>query len=380
MLDLTTSVPGPPARLGDAVEDVDTPALLVDLDAFEANLATMAQRAAAAGVALRPHAKTHKSAAIALKQLALGAVGVCCQKVSEAEALAAAGVPDILVANEVVDPAKLDRFARLAARTRVAICVDSAEGVHTLAVAAGRHGVTIDALIEINVGADRCGVEPGQPALALADAIAALPALRYAGLQAYHGRAQHVRSWDERRAAITAAADAAARTRDLLSRHGFPATTITGGGTGTHPFELGSGTYTELQAGSYIFMDADYGRNLEQDGRPWTDYRQALFVLTQVMSLPGRGKAVLDAGLKALSFDSGMPLVAGHPDIPYIRPSDEHGMLELGAAGPRWRIGDKIRLIPGHCDPTVGLYDWIVAVRGARVEELWRVDARGALS
>jgi D-serine deaminase-like pyridoxal phosphate-dependent protein len=340
----------------------------------------MADRAAAAGVRLRPHAKTHKCAAIAQRQMALGAVGICCQKVSEAEALVRAGVPDVLVANEVVDPRKLDRFARLARQAKAAICVDSEEGVHALAVACGAHDVTADVLIEINVGADRCGVEPGEPALKLADAIAALPALRYAGLQAYHGRAQHVRSWEERREAIRQAGDAAARTRDLLAQHGHVTSLISGGGTGTHPFELGSGIYNELQAGSYVFMDADYARNLDQQGQQRPEYRHALFVYAQVMSAPGRGSVILDAGLKALSFDSGVPLVAGHPDVAYHRPSDEHGMLDMTKSGARFRLGEKVRLIPGHCDPTVNLYDWIVAYRGERVEEVWRVDARGALA
>jgi len=365
--------------VGDAVEDVDTPALLVDLDAFEANLNTMAGRVAAAGLRFRPHAKTHKCAAVARRQMALGAVGVCCQKVSEAEALVHAGVPDVLVANEVVDPRKLDRFARLAQRARAAICVDSQPGIHALATACGAHGVTADVLVEINVGADRCGVEPGEPALKLADAIAALPALRYVGIQAYHGRAQHVRSWQDRQAAIQQASSLAASTRDLLAKHGFATGTITGGGTGTHPFELGSGVYNELQAGSYIFMDADYGRNLNEQGDMRSDYRHALFVYAQVMSAPGRGSVILDAGLKALSFDSGMPLVAGHPDVTYHRPSDEHGMLDVTKSSAHFRLGEKVRLIPGHCDPTVALYDWIVAYRGSTVEEVWRVDARGAL-
>lgn len=375
-----SKIPAPPAAAGDLVVDVDTPALLVDLDAFEANLRTMAGRVAAAGLRLRPHAKTHKSAAVAKRQMALGAVGVCCQKVSEAEALVAGGVSDVLVSNEVIDPRKLDRLAQLASAAHLAICVDSREGIGALSSACARHGVSMDVLVEINVGADRCGVEPGEPALALAGAIAASPSLRYAGLQAYHGRAQHVRSWVERRDAIQAASEAAARTRDLLAQHGLTTGVISGGGTGTHPFELGSGVYTELQAGSYVFMDADYGRNLGESGEARSDYRNSLFVYSQVMSAPGRGKVIVDAGLKAIAFDSGMPLVHEHPEIAYSRPSDEHGMLDITATDLGLRLGDKVRLIPGHCDPTVGLYDWIVAHRGDRVEEVWAVDARGALS
>jgi len=374
-----SDVIAPPAKVGDGVDDVDTPALLVDLDAFEANLKTMADRVATAGLRLRPHAKTHKCAAIARRQLALGAVGVCCQKVSEAEALVGAGVPDVLVSNEVIDPRKLDRLAILATGpARLAICVDSKDGIHALATSCERHQVRLDVLVEINVGSDRCGVESGEPALALAEAVAAAPSLRYAGLQAYHGRAQHLRDWRERQEAIAHSADGAARTRDLLAAHGLETGVISGGGTGSHPFELSSGVFTELQAGSYVFMDADYGRNLDQQGEARSIYRQSLFVLTQVMSLPGRGYAIVDAGLKALSFDSGMPLAPG--GITYCRPSDEHGMLEVGAPGGRLRLGDKVRLIPGHCDPTVALYDWIVAFRGERVEEVWSVEARGARS
>jgi D-serine deaminase-like pyridoxal phosphate-dependent protein len=340
----------------------------------------MADRVAKAGLRLRPHAKTHKCAAIALKQMAAGAVGVCCQKVSEAAALVSGGVSDVLVSNEVIDPRKLDRLAQLAAAARISICVDSGEGIRVLAAACARHNATIDVLIEINVGADRCGVEPGKPALELAKEIAGSPSLRYAGIQAYHGRAQHVRAWAERKKAISSACQAAARTRDLLAKNGFAGGTITGGGTGTHPFELGSGVFTEVQAGSYIFMDADYGRNLNESGAAQSDFRNALFVFTQVMSLPGRRYAVVDAGLKALAFDSGMPLVADHPGLLYCRPSDEHGMLDLASADMTLRLGQKLKLIPGHCDPTVGLYDWIVACRGERVEAVWPVDGRGALS
>lgn len=376
-----TNIIAPPAAVGDAILDVDTPALLVDLDTFDANLKTMAGRVAAAGLRFRPHAKTHKCATVALKQMSLGAVGVCCQKVSEAEALVAGGVPDVLVSNEVIDPRKLDRLALLATTARISICVDSMEGIRALAAACNRYGKPMDVLVEINAGGDRCGVEPGKAALNLATAIAGSKSLRYAGLQAYHGRAQHVRSWQERREAIQGASDAAERTRDLLARKGLHTEVITGGGTGSHPFELASGVYTELQAGSYIFMDADYARNLDEAGEARADYRHSLFVYAQVMSLPGRRYAILDAGLKAMSFDSGMPLVADQPDLLYCRPSDEHGMLDLASAPAPvpLHLGDKVRLIPGHCDPTVALYDWIVAYRGERVEALWPVDARGAL-
>jgi D-serine deaminase-like pyridoxal phosphate-dependent protein len=359
------------------VEAVDTPALLLDLDAFERNLRRLAAAVAGSPVRLRPHAKTHKCPAIALRQMAEGAVGVCCQKVSEAEAMVAGGVPDVLVSNEVVGAPKLRRLAALARRARVAVCADDPGNVAGLNEAALAAGVRLPVLVEVNVGADRCGVEPGDPALALARQIAGLPGLRFGGLQAYHGSAQHIRDFGQRRAAIDAAVEKARRTLDLLRRAGIPCEVVTGSGTGTYRFEAGSGVFTELQAGSYIFMDADYARDLAEDGGPYRDFEHSLFVFATVMSRPAKDRAVVDAGLKALAVDSGMPLVLAMPDVEYARASDEHGTLTLHDPNRPLRVGEKMRLIPGHCDPTVNLHDWYVCVRGATVEALWPITARG---
>lgn len=368
---------GPPAAVGMAIEEVDTPALLVDLDALEYNLARMAGAVAAAGLRFRPHAKTHKCAEIALRQVALGASGICCQKVSEAEAMVGGGVRDVLVSNEIVDPRKLSRLAALASRVMLSVCADDAGAVDALNAAAAEHGVVISVLVEIDAGGDRCGVDPGEPALRLAGHIASSAHLRFGGLQAYQGRAQHIRVASEREGAARAAASAAGRTRDLLARHGIACEQITGGGTGTWAQDAASGVYTELQAGSYIFMDADYRANRTADGGEYGEFRQSLFIYTQVMSAPGRHYVVLDAGLKAVAVDEGMPVVDGLPGIPYVRPSDEHGMLDVRANAGALRLGEKLRLIPGHCDPTVNLHDWLVAVRGDRVEAVWPVVARG---
>lgn len=370
----------PPAEIGQPLAEVETPALLVELDAFERNLARMADGARAAGLALRPHAKTHKSALIAGWQIALGAVGVCCQKVGEAEAMVAGGVADVLVSNEVIGAAKLRRLAALARRARIDVCVDDAGNVADLDAAAAVAGATIGVLVEIDVGAGRCGVEPGEAALRLADRIAAAAHLRFEGLQAYHGRAQHIRSFAERRDAIRHAADLAAATRDLLQRRGLDCPRVTGAGTGSWRFEAESGVYTELQCGSYVFMDADYARNMAEDGRAVPEFEQSLYVLATVMSRPTAERAVLDAGLKALSVDSGLPLLADVPEADYVGASDEHGTLRLKRPSNGLRLGDKVRLIPGHCDPTVNLYDWYVGVRGGRVETVWPVDARGAVT
>ncbi len=369
----------PPAEIGVPLEAVDTPALLVDLDAFERNVDRMARAVAGSPARLRPHAKSHKCPVIALRQMKSGAVGVCCQKVSEAEAMVHGGVSNVLVSNEVVGSSKIARLAALAKEAWVAVCADDAGNVDALNEAAVVFGVRLPVLVEINVGADRCGVEPGEPALALARQIAASRGLEFAGLQAYHGAAQHVREFARRKEAIDAAVEKTRRTVELLQRHGLTCRLVSGAGTGSYAFEAASGVFNELQAGSYIFMDADYARNLTAAGTPGGEFEHSLFVYATVMSRPTPERAVLDAGLKALSVDSGLPWVADLPDVEYVRAADEHGKLALKDPARTLRVGDKLRLIPGHCDPTVNLYDWYVGIRNGRVEALWPITARGAV-
>ncbi|MFN7001373.1 MAG: alanine racemase, partial [Elioraea tepidiphila] len=299
----------PPALPGDAEDAIDTPALLLDLDAFEANLDTMARLLAGTRAKLRPHAKTHKSATVARMQIARGAVGQCVQKVGEAEALAWGGIGDILVSNEVVGPAKLRRLAGLTKLAHVAVCVDDAEQVWALEQAAEALGTRIETLVEIDVGMGRCGVEPGPPAVALAERIAHSRHLGFAGLQAYHGRAQHKRSAEERHAAIAAAADATRRTVEQLAQRGLHCRIVGGAGTGTFEEEVASGIWNEIQAGSYAFMDADYARNLDAHGRPVSTFRHALFVLATVLSTPRPGVAVLDAPNAAIPAGQGVLVV-----------------------------------------------------------------------
>lgn len=362
-----------------AVEDVDTPALIVDLDALDANLERMAAYAREHGLRLRTHAKMHKCSTLARRQVELGAVGVCCQKVSEAEVMVAGGIADVLISNEVVGAAKLKRVAALATRARIGVCVDNAAVARALSDAAVAAGATVDAYVEIDVGARRCGVAPGEEALALARAVAALPGLRFMGLQAYHGSAQHLRTPQERAAAIAEAARLAKLSRGLILSAGLPCTIVTGAGTGTFELEGASGVYNELQPGSYAFMDADYGRN--QAAQP---FAHSLFILATVMSR-APGHAVLDVGLKTHAVDSGMPLVhadaGGRPvtGLEYRKASDEHGVVFAAGGAALPALGSKLRLIPGHIDPTVNLHDWLVGVRGRRVAELWPVDARGAM-
>lgn len=231
----------PPAAPGMAYAEIDTPALVIDLDAFERNLKRMADAVSKAGVRLRPHAKTHKSPVIGLKQMALGAVGLCCQKVSEAEAMVLGGVPDVYVSNEVVGPRKLDRLAALARQARVMVAVDNEAAIKPLAEAAARHGAQVRVLVEINVGANRCGVEPGEPAVRLAQAVAREKNLTFAGLQAYQGRAQHLRTIEERKAAIADAVERSGRTVRLLKEAGLSCDVVGGAGTGTYELESASG-------------------------------------------------------------------------------------------------------------------------------------------
>lgn len=374
----------PPAAVGMAFADVDTPALVIDLDAFERNLKRMADFVGKAGVRLRAHAKTHKSPIIAAKQMALGAVGVCCQKVSEAEVLVDGGIGDVLVSNEVAGAAKLDRLAALAHRAKIAVCVDDPGNAAEMEAAAAKAGVTLDVLVEIDVGARRCGIAPGAPAARLAKQIASSPHLNFAGLQAYHGSAQHVRKADTRRDQIARAVEMVEETLRALRAAGLEARIVGGGGTGTYELEAASRVYNELQCGSYIFMDADYARNKRADGGLFDAYEHALFICATVMSMPAPERAVVDAGLKTFSVDSGMPLAWQLPGALYHRPSDEHGILDLTNCTEPSKRGDKVLLVPGHCDPTVNLHDWYVGVRGfgtpaAHVESLWPVAARGAV-
>jgi 3-hydroxy-D-aspartate aldolase len=368
----------PPAQIGAPLADIDTPALIVDLDAFERNLQKMAAFARAAGVRMRPHAKTHKCPIIARKQVAAGAVGQCCQKVGEAEALVRGGIVDVLVSNEVVGIRKLRRLASLATDATISLCFDDADQVADAASAAREFGVTLGGLVEIDVGMQRCGVSTPEAAVALAQRIAAAPGLRFRGLQAYHGTAQHLSGVAQREQAIAHAADIVRSTVDRLRQAGLACELVSGAGTGTFRMEGGSGLWNELQAGSYVFMDTEYARIGGDDGDRYTEFEHSLFVLATVMSTPRADRAVVDAGLKSYSAEKGPPWVHGRPGLEVVGVSDEHGKIAVGPGAEPLRLGDQVLLIPGHCDPTVNLHDWYVAVRGGRVESLWPISARGA--
>jgi D-serine deaminase-like pyridoxal phosphate-dependent protein len=364
------------AQLGDPLSAVDTPALVLDLDAFERNLARMADALRGAGVRLRPHAKSHKCPEIARRQIALGAVGICCQKVSEAAVFVEAGITDILLTNQVVGATKARQLAQIARRAHVGVLVDDPLQVQTLSQAAQAHAVVFDVYVEVDVGAGRCGVAPGAPVAALAREVASHSGLRFAGLQCYHGTAQHLRTPALRAAASTEAAAAAMQSREAVEACGITVGRVTGGGTGTFFYDSRSGVFDEVQPGSYIFMDRDYGDNLPEVAAP--AFEHALFVRTTVMSRVTTTRAIVDAGLKASSIDAGLPTVWRRPALTFVKAADEHGVLEAPAdAG--LALGDALMLVPGHCDPTVNLYDELVCLRADRVAAIWPIAARGAL-
>ncbi|NBE06824.1 3-hydroxy-D-aspartate aldolase BhcC [Paragemmobacter ruber] len=368
-----------PALPGMDEADIQTPCLVLDLDALERNIVKMGRFAQEMGVRHRVHGKMHKSVDVALLQERLGgSVGVCCQKVSEAEVFARGGIKDVLVSNQVRDPAKIDRLARIPKLgARAICCVDDMANVADLSAAAVKHGTTIECLVEIDCGAGRCGVTTTPAVVDLAKAIAAAPGLRFAGIQAYQGAMQHMDRYEDRKAKIDIAVAMVRDAVEALKAAGLDCDIVGGGGTGSYYFEGNSGVYNELQCGSYAFMDADYGRILDKEGRriDQGEWENALFILTSVMSHAKPDKAICDAGLKAQSVDSGLPVIFGRTDVKYIKCSDEHGVIDDPAGV--LKVNDKLRLVPGHCDPTCNVHDWYVGVRGGKVEVVWPVSARG---
>jgi D-serine deaminase-like pyridoxal phosphate-dependent protein len=359
--------------------DIPTPALLLDLDRFERNLARMAAHVRAAGKGLRPHAKTHRCPEIARRQVAAGALGVACAKLGEAEVMAGAGIRGLLITTEVVTPHGLRRLVRLCAEAPdTMVVVDHPENVAALEREAAAEGVVVSALVDVDVGNRRTGVAPGAPALALARRVAASPALRLRGLQGYAGHCAHVVGWEARRAASAAALGPLMETRALLEREGLPVAIVAGGSTGTWDIDVALPGLTELQAGSYCVMDLEY-RKIGGRGGEWlTDFELALTVAATVVSVPTADRAVVDAGLKAFSTDKPFPPEpVERPGLQYGFAGDEHGRLSLTDPARAPRLGERLELFPPHCDPTINLYDRIYACRGERVEAVWEITARG---
>jgi 3-hydroxy-D-aspartate aldolase len=368
-----------PAKVGMDEKDIQTPCLILDLEALERNIKKMGDYAKSHGMRHRAHGKMHKSVDVLKLQMRLGgAVGVCCQKVSEAEVFARAGIKEILVSNEVRDPAKIDRLARMPKLgSQVIVCVDDVANVADLSEAAQRHGTNLECFVEIDCGAGRCGVTTTPQVVEIAKAIDAAPGLKFTGLQAYQGAMQHIDSYEERKAKLDAAVAQVKDAVEALEREGLKPELVSGGGTGSYYFESNSGIYNELQCGSYAFMDGDYGRIRDKEGKriDQGEWENSLFILTSVMSHAKPDKAICDAGLKAQSVDSGLPFIYGRDDIEYIKCSDEHGVISDPSGA--LKINEKLKLVTSHCDPTCNVHDWYIGVRNGKVETVWPVSARG---
>jgi 3-hydroxy-D-aspartate aldolase len=355
---------------------LNTPALLLDLDTLERNLATMARLTQAAGVNLRPHCKGAKSLEIARREIALGAIGICCATLSEAEVMAGGGIENILVTSEAVTPAAIDRAIALNARSNGFILnIEDPVNVDWLADAAGKAGKRLSLLVEFDVGQDRTGVTTIEAAIALARQVKASPHLRYAGLHAYYGHMQHIPAPADRRAA---AEGQMARLRDLiaaLKAEGLGPEIVTGGGTGTFDVDIAGGVFTEIQPGSYPFMDREYYEIDRVGERP---FDASLFVLATVIA-SREGHAIVNAGYKALATEGGMPIMVSPKlaDVRYQFEGDEHGDIKYDPKGGGLKLGDAVEFLTPHCDPTINLYARYHCVRGDTLVEIWPVGARG---
>ncbi len=365
-------------KVGDPLENVGTPALLIDLQAFDHNLRQMADLARRHGIALRPHAKAHKSTAISRQQIEQGAVGICCQKLSEAYPFAAAGVRSIHISNEFVGKDKLAMAMDLAGRVELSVCVDHMAQINALGLATQRSGVALTVFPEVDIGQGRCGVSDADALMTLVDGIARHSLLQFGGLQAFHGGLQHIPGWAERRQATLHATERVAQCVRFLESRGVPCAVVTGGGTGTAEFDVASGVYTEIQPGSYIFLDGHYGANEWHHGGQTS--RHSLFIVTTIMSTAKPGRAVCDLGLKGVAVDSGLPGPWTHDAgsaLRYVAANDEHGVLELPPDLDRDLLGERLLLVPGHCDPTVNLYQQYTGFRDGKVACLWNIESRG---
>jgi len=346
--------------------DLPTPALVLDRAALERNIARMAAFASARGIALRPHAKTHKSGEIARRQIAAGAAGICCAKLGEAEALAADGVADIHLTSPVVTPGAIARLVALNARITLSVVVDHPDNV--LAIAAATDAPLI-VFIDVDPGVHRTGVTSPQAAVALGRAIAASDHLRLGGVQFYCGSHQHIPVHADRQAAIAERTDYLRTVLAALEGAGFAVPIVTGGGTGTFAIDADLGVLNELQVGSYIFLDREY-RDCELDGA----FEPALFVDATVVSANTPGRVTIDAGLKAFAADAGVPVVLSGAEGRYAFMGDEQGAV-IGEHLPG--LAGRIVLMPPHCDPTVNLYDRYYVIDGDAVTDIWPVTARG---
>ena len=363
-----------PAKVGMNIKDVQTPSLVVDYNIFENNILKMKEFITNNKVKLRPHAKMHKSVDVANYQINNGgAHGICCQKVSEAEVFARNGIQDILITNQVTDILKIDRLTKIAkTNCNISCCVDNEENIINIQNLAFENNSIINVYIEYDCGAKRCGVDSFKEIQKLIDLINTQSNIKFKGFQAYNGSIQHIENFAQRKINVQETCN---KIRYLKTKFKDYSPIITGVGTGCFDLEVNENVYDEIQVGSYAFMDAHYS-SLKKDNKlnNTIDFENALFVLSNVMSTAVKKQAVVDAGLKSMSLDSGLPLVSNY-NLKYVNCSDEHGIIE--DINNSLKINDKVLLIPGHCDPTCNLHDWYVIIKDDKVIDLWPVSARG---
>jgi D-serine deaminase-like pyridoxal phosphate-dependent protein len=377
----STPAPAAAAEIGTSgltKANIPTPALVVDLDAFEANVAKMAAHCKQAGRAFRPHAKTHKCPHIARRQIAAGAIGICCATVPEIEALAAAGIGGLLLTSPIVDVGKIGRIVRLiASGSKIMLSVGHAREAELLAEAAEAAKINLDLLIDVDIGDKRTGILPGKPAVELAQQIGRSKRVTVRGVQAYAGHASHTVGFEARQKVSREAIGKAVETKSLLKEAGFDAQILSGGSTGTYNIDSAIDGMTELQVGSYVFMDMDYRRIGGQSGAVYTDFQPSLTVLTTVVSTSHAERVTCDAGTKAVDTTTAhKPDCKTHPGLVYAKNGDEFGAVSSETGGKLPAIGERLEFIVPHCDPNVNLYERIYACRGERVEEIWPIAAR----
>lgn len=361
------------------LEDLHTPALVIDLDAFDRNLDRMQSYLDANGMGLRCHTKMHKCPVIARQQIERGALGVCAAAVSEAEIMQAAGIEEILITSPVVTAEKIDRVLRLAAANPgVAIVVDHVDGADALDRAAGKRGCQLRVLIDLDPGMGRTGIATGEPALALARHLRDhCPNLRFSGLQMYAGNCMHIPEYDKRKAKYAHLIEKGIETKAAFEADGIDVPIFSGGGTGTYDMEPELGALTDLQAGSYAFMDIEYRDIASRTGPRFDDFEPSLFVLVTAISKPQDRLITVDAGFKCLASDKDAPQFRDVEGVVWHWGGDEHGIIQLNNPSKEIVLGEKLHVITPHCDPTVNLHDYYFPYRNGVVEEIWPISARG---
>ena len=359
--------------------ELDTPALCVDLELLEANLATMQQAMRVNRISSRPHAKTHKCPAIARLQLESGSIGICTAKLGEAEALFEHGIDQILMTTSSVSPLKIRRAMDLRTRCHDFIqATDTEDNARRLSEAAAAAGIVADVVVDVDAGGHRTGITAGQPALKLGQLVDQLPGLRLRGILCYDGGSQHIRGFSRRRERTLSRLEPASETVSLMERSGLSTEIFSGGGTGTYNIDHETPGLTDVQVGSYVFMDAQYlGIGGADDDEVYSDFWPSLTILTTVLNAQYEGRATTDAGAKACTINQPWPIIKGETGMSYRSGSDEFGSIRYDDPSRIYDVGDKLELIVSHCDPVVNLYDYVYATRNEKVEALWSIAARG---